>query len=310
MFVASWVLASAALLGEPAAEEEKKEEPPATWRFTQKDKNVKVVLLAGSVGAHLGKSYLKELRRMCVNVETKNLSKIGYGAYPLKQYFRKQVLQNRRLNLEEEGKEYWMIYGGGINSVGMPQSTNHHIKATIVAAKHFAKMKVVGLTVTPWGDEKDKRWRGVKGLGARKNTKLVADYIMKRLTPKQALGSYAAKRPAGAEADWVDLEVPDISVDLYDSGLRDKDASPRDLEKMRAALAKDYDWKRKHKSLTEEERAAALEADAQMLSDLPKWYMKKEYRSFDHIHPNNTGHKIMADTICPKLPESWGCTCE
>jgi lysophospholipase L1-like esterase len=47
-----------------------------------------------------------------------------------------------------------------------------------------------------------------------------------------------------------------------------------------------------------------------MLADIPKWYMKEEYRSFDHIHPNNRGHKVIADTICPKLPDSWGCKCD
>jgi lysophospholipase L1-like esterase len=47
-----------------------------------------------------------------------------------------------------------------------------------------------------------------------------------------------------------------------------------------------------------------------MLADLPRWYLRKDLRSFDHIHPNEKGHAIIAETMCPKLPESWGCTCD
>jgi hypothetical protein len=305
----SWLFAAAVLLQAPEGEAPK-EDTTASWRFKHDDKAVKVVVLAGSVGAFWGQSYAREVERLCRNVEVKNISKVGYGAYPLKRHFRKQVLDNRRLDLEEEGKEFWFVYGGGVNSLGMPYSTNHHIKATIVAAKYLAKMKVIALTVTPWGDEKDRRWRGLAGLGARKRTQLVADFMMQRLTPEQALGSYAGKRPAGKTGPWDPLEVPDISIDLYDSPLRDKDAAPRDIEKMREALSKDASWKREHKDLSEADRAAQLEADAKLLADLPKWYLREDLRSFDHIHPNEKGHAIIAATMCQKLPESWGCTCE
>lgn len=306
----SLLLATALFLQPAEGEPATKEDTTGTWRFKRDDKAVKVVVLAGSVGAFWGQSYAREVERMCRNVEVKNISKVGYGAYPLKRHFHKQVLDNRRLDLGEEGKEFWLVYGGGVNSLGMPHSTNHHIKATIVAAKHLAKMKVVALTVTPWGDEKDRRWRGIAGLGARKRTKLVADFMMQRLTPADALGSYASKRPAGTDGPWDPLELPDISIDLYDSPLRDKDAAPRDIDKMRELVSKDAEWKREHKALSEEERAAALEADAQLLADVPRWYLREELRSFDHIHPNEKGHAIIAATMCPKLPESWGCTCD
>jgi hypothetical protein len=310
MLATSWLLATAVLLQAPDAEEPPKEETTATWRFKHDDKAVKVVVLAGSVGAFWGQSYAREFERLCRNVEVKNISKVGYGAYPLKRHFRKQVLDNRHLDLDQEGKEFWLVYGGGINSLGMPQSTNHHIKATIVAAKHVAKMKVVALTLSPWGDEKDRRWRGIAGLGARKRSQLVADFMMQRLTPEVALGSYASKRPAGKTGPWDPLELPDVSIDLYDSALRDKTAAPRDLDKMREAVRKDATWQREHKHLTEEERAAQLEADAQLLADVPKWYLREDLRSFDHIHPNEKGHAIIAATACPSLPESWGCSCD
>ena len=310
----SLLLAIAVLLQpvvEPEAEAAPPEvvEPPATWRFKHDDKNVKVVVLAGSVGAFWGQSYAREVERMCSNVEVKNIAKVGYGAYPLKKHFRKQVLDNRRLNLKQEGKEYWLVYGGGVNSIGTPHSNNHHVKATIVAAKHLAGMKVVELTQSPWGDERDRRWRGIAGLGARKRSKLVADFIMQRLTPEEALGSYASQRPGGKTGPWDPLEVPDISIDLYDSPLRDKDATPRDLDKMRELVRKDPEWRRETKHLTEEQRAAQLEVDAQLLADVPRWYLRRELHSFDHIHPNEKGHAIIAATMCPSLPPSWGCTC-
>ena len=26
--------------------------------------------------------------------------------------------------------------------------------------------------------------------------------------------------------------------------------------------------------------------------------------------PNGAGHRILAQTICPKAPETWGCSCD
>ena len=35
----------------------------------------------------------------------------------------------------------------------------------------------------------------------------------------------------------------------------------------------------------------------------------REYRGFDHVHPNRDGHRVIAETACPQLPPSWGCHC-
>ena len=43
--------------------------------------------------------------------------------------------------------------------------------------------------------------------------------------------------------------------------------------------------------------------------DVPKWYLKPELRSFDHIHPNTEGHRVIAKETCGQLPASWGCDC-
>ena len=60
-------------------------EPPPTWRFKQADRPVKVVVLAGSIGAWPKKPYAERLAKLCKNVEVKNLSKVGFGAFQLRQ---------------------------------------------------------------------------------------------------------------------------------------------------------------------------------------------------------------------------------
>ena len=293
------------------AEEPVAEEPAPTprWRFKQADKPVKVVVLAGSIGAFPKQPYAKEIARLCKNVEVHNLSKVGEGAWGLKRRFRDMVIENPHLRLRDESVEHWLVYGGGLNSVGTPHSTNKHMRDLFVMA-HDHGFEVVALSLTPWGDADDKRWRGRKGLEYKRVTQAVVDYTMGRTTPEQALGSYGRKRPGGVAAPWEKRELPDIAVDLYDSPMRDRDAAPLDLEIARTQLARDKAWKQAHAQLDDAARAAKLEEDAKAASELPKWFMRKELRSFDHIHPNADGHRIMAAVACPKLPASWGCTCE
>jgi hypothetical protein len=296
---------------EPAAEAPAADQPAPTprWRFKQADKPVKVVVLAGSIGAFPKQPYAKEIARLCKNVEVHNLSKVGEGAWGLKRRFRDMVIENPHLRLRDESVEHWLVYGGGLNSVGTPLSTNKHMRDLFVMA-HDHGFEVVALSLTPWGDADDKRWRGRKGLEYKRVTQAVVDYTMGRTTPEQALGSYGRKRPGGVAAPWDKRELPDVAVDLYDSSMRDKEAAPLDLDAVRTQLARDKAWKAAHAKLDEAARAAKLEEDAKAASELPKWFMRKELRSFDHIHPNADGHRIMAAVACPKLPASWGCTCE
>jgi len=293
-----------------ADEPETEAEPPTPrWKFKHANKPVKVVVLAGSIGAFPKQPYAKEIARLCKNVEVHNLSKVGEGAWGLKRRFRDQVLDNPYLRKRDPANEYWLVYGGGLNSVGTPHSTNKHMRDLFVLA-HAHGFKVVGLTLTPWGDAKDKRWRGHKGLEYKRVTQVVVDYTMKRSTPEQALGSYGRKRKGGIAAPWDPTELPDVAVDLYDSPMRDRDAPPFELEETRKLLARDKAWKQAHAKLDEAARAAKLEADAQAATELPRWFMREELRSFDHIHPNADGHRIMAAVMCPSLPASWGCACE
>jgi hypothetical protein len=289
----------------PAAEAP---EPPS-WRFRRRDKPVKVIVLAGSIGAGRRHSYAVQLRRMCENVEVKNLSKTGLGAWGLKKRFKRQVLENRRIWFSDPDREYWLVFGGGLNSVAMPESTNWQVRQ-LTRLAHRRGIKVVALSVTPWGDESDKRrWAGTAGLRYRRATQKVVDFVMGRLSPREALGAYAGRRAEGADAPWSPEELPDVAVDLYDSMLRDASAEPRDLQAMRDALASDRRWQRAHARLTEDERARALEEDARLAAEIPRFYLRGELRSFDHIHLNEEGHRLIAEIACPTLPHSWGCSC-
>ena len=174
---------------------------PATsgprWRFRDDARPIKVVVLAGSIGAWQRDPYAERLESQCSAIEVVNISKAGLGAWALKKHFEEQVLGNRRLDFDDDDHEYWLIYGGGLNTVWDPSRNNHYVKNTFVKA-HMAGMKVVAITVTPWGSERDKRWRGVRGLQSRWDTQRIVDFVLGRLTPAEALGSYASRRPAGA----------------------------------------------------------------------------------------------------------------
>ena len=91
--------ATAAAQAPEPAEAASAPEEPANWRFKDDARPVKVFFLAGSIGAWPRDPYSKRIEGMCKNVEAKNLSKTGFGALQLKQRFKKQVLDNRRVPL-------------------------------------------------------------------------------------------------------------------------------------------------------------------------------------------------------------------
>ncbi len=285
------------------------EEPAPTWRWKQADKPVKVTVIAGSIGAFAGQSYHKRLGGVCENVEVRNLAKTGIGALQMKQRFRGQVVKNRYINLRDENYEHWVFVASGVNSIGMPEMTNHYIKGLVELA-HGVGMKALVLSPQPWGKDGKSKFKGLSGLGKRDATQLVVDYVMGRNTPGDALGRYAVKRTVASDADWAPSEVVDIGIDLYDSPMRHEDAELRDVETMRRLLEKDRTWKKAHADLEPEAYEAALAADAARAAAVPQWFMRPELRGFDYIHPNSEGHRTIAQVTCPSLPESWACNCD
>jgi len=282
-------------------------EPAPTWRFKLQDRPVKVVVLAGSIGAWPKQPYAERIAKMCKHVEVKNLSKVGFGAFQLRQRFKQQVLE-RLGALKQPGNEYWLVFQGGLNSVGTPERTNHDIREMFVLA-HSRGFKVVGLSLTPWGDESDKRWAGVAGLKYLRATTRVVDFVTGALTPAEALGEFAGRRAAGADAAWQAEEQADVAVDLYRSSLRAATAPVRDVEALTRKLEKDRGWQAAHAGLDVEARASLLRTEAAAAAEIPRWFLREELRSFDHIHPNAEGHRLIAEAACPRLPASWGCEC-
>ncbi|MFV8750493.1 hypothetical protein ACNOYE_08065 [Nannocystaceae bacterium ST9] len=305
------LLVSLALPGEAASQDpiaEPEVEPPPTWRFKKADRPIKVMVLAGSIGAWPKKPYAEHIQTMCSKVEVKNLSKVGEGAWALRKRFASQVVENGYVNLKDPSFDYWLVFQGGLNSVGTPEKTNKDIRQLFLDA-HKRGVEVVGLSLTPWGEESDKRrWAGIAGLEYKRHTQIVVDYVVGRLTPQQALGTYRSSR-SDPDGPWDPAELADVGIDLYDSDLRDRNAGLRDVAKLRAALAKDKGWMADHAGLDEAALAQALDDAAALAAEIPRWYLRPELHSFDHIHPNEQGHALIAEIICPQLPASWGCSC-
>ena len=235
----------------------------------------------------------------------KNRGKARIGGRQLRERFTKQVLKNRRIDPGAyEGM--WLVFLGGLNSVGTPEMTNRHV-SRIFRSAHDAGIHTMGLTLTPWGSERDKRrWAGAKGLAYLEKTRVAVDFVMGRLTPAQALGRYARGRES---ADWLPGELPEVSVELYDSPLRDAAAPLREETRARRSVMRVPSLRKQLRALPESEQEPWLSATLQRVREIPRWYIRPEYRGFDHIHPNAEGHKIIAQQVCASAPASWGCDC-
>jgi hypothetical protein len=249
------------------------------------------------------------LHNWCERAEIRNLSAVGFGAYQLHERFRSEVIENPRIPVGNRDVELWLMYHGGMNSVGNPTLTNRYIRSTFALA-HRRNMSVVGLTLTPWGSEDDEeRWAGSHALHSMRNTRKIVDFVLGRLLPRDALADMIDTREVAADQPWLPSELPDVAIDLYDSRLRDRDARPRPVDAMERALSHDSRWRRSVSELDDGARAERLAQDARALSEAPRWYLRREYRGFDHVHPNRDGHRVIAETVCPRLPQSWGCHC-
>lgn len=257
---------------------------------------VRVVVLGGSISMYYKGNYGQFLEYGCKNIEVINRAKVGAGGPALVKRLQTEILGNKALMGElKAAKEFWLLFQGGLNSVWSPWMTNFHLAKMFAAAKG-AGFRTFALSLTPWGDDSDKRFRGWEGVWTHRATRKINAYLLGKLQPDAALGRYGKDRPH----EWMKGEVPDQAVDLWDIGLRDKDAKLRDKAALEASFAKSRFRKEpKNKAkLVEEARA------------VPRNYLDKRYRDFDHIHPNSEGHKMMALAACRRAPASWGCDCK
>lgn len=299
--LASFVAAALGLSGSARAEE------PGTWRFEDPTRPVKVVVIGGSVAAYPAGGFSQWLPEVCSQVEVVNRAKAKLGAFELRQRFIAQVLKNRRLELDALG-ESWLVFLGGLNSVGSPDKTNLEVAKTLALAKG-AGMKTMGVSINPWGAETDRRWQGVDGIAYFEHTQHTVDFLLGRLTPAEAFGPAHAKTLADPTR-FAPGELPDVAVDLWDSRMRHEDAPLRDPAGLARAARTSSLVKRRLAALPEADRAAALEALIAQAAALPRWFMKPELIGFDAIHPNALGHREIARAICDKAPASWGCGCD
>jgi len=292
-----------------AAEPEKKGIviPPETignWGWKDASRPIKAMAIGGSVTAWPRGPYTAFLHAACPNVEIVNKGKVGIGALKLKERFSKQLIRNRRINLKKH--ETYLLFQGGLNSLGLPYRTNRDVlKIFNMARKHG--VKVVALSLMSWGNGKS--WKEAKGLGKHWKTNLAVDFVTGKLTPEQALGKWRKGR-ANPDA-WEAGELPAVSINMYESPLRDKDAPLRaDTKRLRRMVQTDAFVRKQLKGLEADAKAAALEKWVQTARELPRWFMKRDLRAFDSIHPNTEGHRVMAMHVCPNLPASWGCKCD
>jgi len=295
--LAIWVLCFLMMnAGETYAQNQK--EPVGRWRYKDDSRPVKVIIIGGSL-AHWGKgNFGAFLAQSCRNVDVKNRAKTGYGAPKLKLRFRRQFLKNRLVKLQDDRFEYWLLFQGGLNSIYSPEMT---IKFTseMFALAHQQNVKVVALSLTPWGSNSSKKWRGLSGLDRHDKTRKVVRFVMGELPRNEGLGSYVTPKDKD-RSEWYPGELADISINLFDGPLRHKEATVRSREGLWKRLSRSKRWRKKYPD---------LEATATRASEIPRWFLRPELQAFDHIHPGTEGHRIIAQQTCPKLPESWGCDC-
>ena len=273
------------------------------WQFKKHDRPIKAVIIGGSISAYTAGNFGEYLEAACPKLEVVNKAKSRLGAHHLYQRFQRQVLRNPRLNLKAH--ETWLLYHGGLNSVGAPHRTNDAIRKTFLEA-HQAGIKVVGLSLLPWGSERDRRWRGARGLKTHHQTRLVVDFVLGRLKPKAALGYHYR----GVDNAWAPGELPLISVDLYDTMIRDAGASRRTGYSLARSVKRNPWVKSQLANLSAEDKDRLLGSYVEQAHALPQWFMRKDIQYMDHFHPNSVGHRMMAGYVCDKLPPQFACQCQ
>jgi len=267
---------------------------PALGKSFRTPRPVRAVVVGGSISMYYKGNYGEYLQHGCKNLEVVNRAKVGAGGRALVKRLKTAVLQDKQLMKEVRRGEAWLIFQGGLNSVFSPEMTNWYLARMFKLAADSG-MRTFALTLTPWGDDGDKRFKGWEGLRYVRATKMINRFLLAKLTPDQALGRRAAKHPH----EWLKGELPEVAVDVYHSELRAKSAPLR----AEAPLRKSFRRSRYRK------RGAQKDKLIEQARAVPRGYLAKGYRDFDHIHPNTKGHRLLAVMACKKAPASWGCDC-
>jgi len=278
-------------------------QPLSAWTFNDADRPVKAVAIGDSIAAYTQGSFVAFLQAACPRLEVVNLAKPMIGADAIRERLIHHVLRNPRINLHD-APEVWMIYQGGINSVEEPALTNHNMRWTFIDA-HRAGLRVMAISLLPWGSERDRRWREVRGLTLWYSTRQVVDFVMGRLSPTEALGPYAKSHAVMWQAE----ELPDIAVDVYDSPLRAREAPPRQFPDVRTRVRQSPWIQAQLHGRSEAEQEEQITVFVRQTLALPRWFLRERFQAFDHFHPNREGHRLVAELACDKTPETWGCHC-
>lgn len=273
--------------------------PSGPWRTERANK---AVVIGGSISMYYAGNFGQYLQYGCKDLEVLNKGKVGAGGAELARIFREQVLGDRavlaplvRSTPTKKGRA-WLLFQGGLNSVGTPDSTAWFLSRLFDAA-HAAGFQVLALSLTPWGSDDDPRFQGWQGLRMVRATEQVVDYVMGRLNPQQACGV----RAKGHADRWQACELPDIGVDLYHSPLRAGSGTPL---RARGPLESSFSASPYGRHV---DKKQALIAAAQTV---PQTFLAQKYRDFDHVHPNGEGHKLIAALVCQQAPPAWQCDCD
>ena len=277
--------------------------PRGHWKW-KTERPVKAVVVGASIAAFTAGNFGARLQEACGNLEVRNLAHERDKAREIRHRFEAQVLKNRNAGLDRPELDHWVLVLGGLNEIWVPQRVNLQLLILFRKA-HEAGMKVVALSLTPWGSDGDrKRWQGLAGLQTHLDTRRVVDFLLGRLTPEEALGRFA-----GDMQEWAEGDLADIRVDLWDSELRAADAPLRRKAPLDRVLQGSRKWRNRVSRMPEDRREAEWPRLLRIAREVPQYYLRRDLRSFDSTHPNREGHRIIAAKVCEQAPASWGCDC-
>lgn len=268
-----------------------------SWRWEQADKPVKVLLLSSSLGRWRFGSFGQFLETACSGIDVHYETRHAVNTRWMIGRFKDSLLRNPNIDLANEGAERWLLYQGGLNSVSTPATTARDMVRLFTLA-HEHGLRVVAISVTPWGEHSDSRFDGFDGLVRHDKTRHLAALLTGKLGRREALGRFTDSTGEGGDT-WRPAERPDVAVDVLDSVLRHRDGPLRP----RGPLVRE--WRRRpviRRRYPDMERAVAR------ARRVPQWFLNPEY-AYDHVHIKHHGHRKIAEMLCPKLPESWRCDC-